>query len=563
MSAVLTYSSRTCQLSSKDIAVAIAGSALIAHLLFKRYETYSIAAHFFLLITPPAVGVILLKNQSALLNAIVISFTSYLSALTLSVVLYRLSPFHPLAKYPGPVINKISKLWMAWLARTGKQHLYTQQLHDYYGDVVRTGPNELFIRDVSAITPIMGVNGLPKGPHWIGRALNTSVQNLVSLRDLNEHAVRRKIWNRAFSSAALKGYEEIIAKRAAQFVEGLEVQDSEVDLSKWFGWFTYDFMSDMAFGGGSEMMRDGDGDSIWHLLETGMIPSFSFGHVPWLGVYVGKIPMVAGTLKQFIIFGRKRTEERIKNGSLSRDLFHYLNNEDGAEKTQPSMMQLLSDGILAIVAGSDTTSGVLSALFLCLLSNPEAYKRLQAEIDKYYPPEENALDTKHHVDMAFLNAVINETMRLYPAVPSGSQRRVPKGSGGRTAGTYFIPEGTNVSIHFYSVHRDPRNFYPFPDSFWPDRWLIAAGQEEFKASGETFVHNAAAFIPFSFGPANCVGKGLALQEMRMLVCLIMQRLEMRFPEGWEPRTYEDGLTDHFVMMGPALPVVVKRRSQVI
>lgn len=93
----------------------------------------------------------------------------------------------------------------------------------------------------------------------------------------------------------------------------------------------------------------------------------------------------------------------------------------------------------------------------------------------------------------------------------------------------YIPEGTQARIHFYSVHTDPRNF-SYPYKFWPDRWLIAEGLQE---SSEKIVHNANAFIPFSLGPANCVGKNVALQEMRMLVCHFMQRLTVRFAEGYD------------------------------
>lgn len=94
---------------------------------------------------------------------------------------------------------------------------------------------------------------------------------------------------------------------------------------------------------------------------------------------------------------------------------------------------MVSDAVLAMIAGSDTTSGALSTAFFCLLRHPEMYKRLQAEIDKYYPPEANALDTKYHVDMPYLNAIINETLRLYPSLPSGSQRK-NRSSDGRVLG---------------------------------------------------------------------------------------------------------------------------------
>ena len=53
--------------------------------------------------------------------------------------MYRLLPFHPLAKYPGPAIAKTSKLWAAYLSGKGDLHRYYKSLHDRYGDVVRVG----------------------------------------------------------------------------------------------------------------------------------------------------------------------------------------------------------------------------------------------------------------------------------------------------------------------------------------------------------------------------------------------------------------------------------------
>ena len=53
--------------------------------------------------------------------------------------MYRLSPFHPLAKYPGPAIAKTSKLWAAYVCARGDLHRYYKSSHDRYGDVVRVG----------------------------------------------------------------------------------------------------------------------------------------------------------------------------------------------------------------------------------------------------------------------------------------------------------------------------------------------------------------------------------------------------------------------------------------
>ena len=120
----------------------------------------------------------------------------------------------------------------------------------------------------------------------------------------------------------------------------------------------------------------------------------------------------------------------------------------------------------------------------------------------------------------------------------------------------FIPEGTQTRVHFWSVQRDPRNF-SYPDTYWPDRWLIAEGLQE---HAEKIVHNVNAWVPFSFGPSNCVGKNLALQEMRMLVCHLVQKLNFRFPDGYDPMQYEREMRDRFVVTVSRLPVIVERRD---
>lgn len=62
--------------------------------------------------------------------------------------------------------------------------------------------------------------------------------SLIAERNPIEHARRRKPWNRAFNASALKGYEEIVAKRANALVQALAAQKGEVDLGKWFAYFT-------------------------------------------------------------------------------------------------------------------------------------------------------------------------------------------------------------------------------------------------------------------------------------------------------------------------------------
>ena len=110
---------------------------------------------------------------------------------------------------------------------------------------------------------------------------------------------------------------------------------------------------------------------------------------------------------------------------------------------------------------------------------------------------------------------------------------------------------------FYTVQRDPRNFYPNPESFWPERWIIACSNE---GQPKGFVHNTAAFIPFSFGPYNCVGKNLAMHEMRMMLCYTLQNLDISFEKDWDESVWEKELEDIFVIAKGKLPVTVTPRN---
>jgi len=304
------------------------------------------------------------------------------------------------------------------------------------------------------------------------------------------------------------------------------------------------------------MMANGDGNAFWHNIKNGFDIAMLFENVSWLPHIFKYLPGPRDRLLSFRGIGINRAKARVDAGAKSKDLFYYLSNEDGAEKVSPSRPVVVSDGALAMIAGSDTTATVLASTIWSLLCNPDAYKRLREEVDKFYPAGEDATNPEHYSKMVYLEAVINEALRLYPSVPSGSQRATFRGDGDRVVGNYFIPEGTAVRVHFWSMQRDARNF-SHPDTFWPDRWLVAEGLQPKK---EGFVHDPNAFVPFSFGPYNCVGKNLALQEMRAVLCLMVQKIEFSFEEGWDPRKYEREMKDKFVMEVGRLPVNVKVRG---
>lgn len=306
-------------------------------------------------------------------------------------------------------------------------------------------------------------------------------------------------------------------------------------------------------------MEKGDVDGRLKKTEEGLRKGYMFDHVPWLAIFAKHIPSIRNSVVEMREFNMLRARTRMQAGTTTKDLFYYLSNEDGAAKESPDPVQVSSDGSLVVLAGSDTTGSAVCNAFYFLLRRLEVYKKLQAEIDQVYPPGESALDSKPHKDLPYLDAVINETLRLYPVIIAGYQRRTPLGSGGKLIGPYFIPEGNQVRVHTYSIQRDPR-YFSRPETFWPERWLIADGRASIPPDLQgSFVHNTEAYIPFSLGPESCVGKPLALLEMRMLISHVLQNLKIEFAEGWDSRKWEENIEDlHAIEFGELLVTVEPR-----
>ncbi|KAJ4477110.1 hypothetical protein C8R41DRAFT_773276, partial [Lentinula lateritia] len=72
--------------------------------------------------------------------------------------------------------------------------------------------------------------------------------------------------------------------------------------------------------------------------------------------------------------------------------------------------------------------------------------------------------------------------------------------------------------------------------------------------------DTSAFIPFSQGPANCVGKRLAMFELRYVLVLLFSRYEFSFLAGWDAANWERGLKDQFVLAKDVLRVTLTRRT---
>jgi cytochrome P450 len=138
------------------------------------------------------------------------------------------------------------------------------------------------------------------------------------------HATRRKIWDRAFTTAALKSYEPLLDSRVAELVENLTSRCGQVvDLALWVSLLTLDFMGDFAYGGAFNNMKDGADSSGMRSITAGAaLISEALGTIPWVRPFVLTLPQTQAKVLNDASLGV--AERRKAKGASARDLFYYL-----------------------------------------------------------------------------------------------------------------------------------------------------------------------------------------------------------------------------------------------
>jgi len=180
-----------------------------------------------------------------------------------------------------------------------------------------------------------------------------------------------------------------------------------------------------------------------------------------------------------------------------------------------------------IIAGSETSATLLSGLFFHLCTHPAVMTRLVSEIQSTFPSSSSSMTFPTTSTLPYLNAIIEESLRIYPPFVTSLARVVPTG-GAAVDGTW-LPSNTTVACHHYASYHSASNFTQ-PDDFIPERWLGEKRVGEVRASGERdprFANdNRDVLQPFSLGPRGCLGKNLAYAEIRLIVCRLLWEFEI-------------------------------------
>ncbi|PMD33323.1 cytochrome P450 [Hyaloscypha variabilis F] len=479
---------------------------------------------------------------------------SYFGALFFSIVAYRLA-FHRLRHFPGPLGAKLTKAYGLWMARNVKYIDELCKLHQTYGDVVRVGPNELSIRNVETLLAVNGPGSKCTKGTFYEPLSEQGEYALAVTRDKAHHKQRRQVWEKAFNSKSLKAYEPRVKSSVDDLLSQIAAHEGKpMEVSHWALLFVFDVMGKVGFSEDWGAVKDGRPNPILHLLEALFTPLGRLGRWIWpIGFFVDtglgnedREAFEAWSNKLLAVRQKEGREGSIDIATFLIESFHEAPNFKAGLHNQNL---LNGEGQPVMIAATDTVSNSISWVFYHVARSASLQREIYQAIKPLFTQGDEAITHISLSQIPLLDAVINEAMRLHSSATVGGSRMTP--SEGLQVGDLYIPGDVNVYIPPHALHLDER-YFERATEFLPERWMTAP----------KLIKDKRAFAPFTIGTYNCVGRQLALMELRYLLAYTVWNYEFAYAPGENGRRMEEESLDLVIMKAGKLDVVFKKRESV-
>ncbi|XP_021957657.1 cytochrome P450 9e2 [Folsomia candida] len=375
---------------------------------------------------------------------------------------------------------------------------------------------------------------------------------LIFLNDDKWKGLRSKL-SPTFTTGKIKRLFSLFndsSKKLVKYVDERmeESADGEIDLGDGYSKFTMDTIASAVCGMNSQAF-DQTEPSIFELMGKKMQVSFSPKSIinfmimfnfpkfaSWMGMSMFGAEMYqffAGAIKSsvkertktgqkgndFIQLMLEVREDKLKTDESELDTFEKDAIIKSEVKGQASTAELLDDDgivsncVLFILAGFDTTQSLLLFCAYVLAIYPDIQDKLRKEIETALEENDGDFTYESIHKMTYLDMVINETLRFYPPAPFTDR--------GCTQ-DYLLPgtditvkKGEAIMVPIIGIHHDER-YYPEPEKFDPERF-----SQENKEKINTY-----AFLPFGQGPRNCIGMRFALTEVKLAIAQLVHNFDI-------------------------------------
>uniref|UniRef100_A0A8C7I0H0 unspecific monooxygenase n=1 Tax=Oncorhynchus kisutch TaxID=8019 RepID=A0A8C7I0H0_ONCKI len=356
--------------------------------------------------------------------------------------------------------------------------------------------------------------------------LNGEMFDAVSVAEDDAWRRIRSVLSPSFTSGRLKEMFGIMKQHSANLLNGMKKQadkDQTIEVKEFFGPYSMDVVTSTAFSVDIDSLNNPSDPFVSNVKKMFKFNLFNplfllILFFPFTGPILEKMKFSffpTAVLDFFYASLAKIKSGRDAGNSTSRVDFLQMmidsqkgnDTKTGGEQTKGlTDHEILSQAVIFIFGGYETSSTTMSFLAYNLATNPHVMTKLQGEIDTVFP-NKAPIQYEALMQMDYLDCVLNESLRLYPIAPR--LERVAKKT--VEINGIVIPKDCVVLVPTWTLHRDPE-IWSDPEEFKPERFS--------KENKESIDPNT--YMPFGAGPRNCIGMRFALIMIKLAMVEILQ-----------------------------------------
>ncbi|KAF6833647.1 hypothetical protein CPLU01_05368 [Colletotrichum plurivorum] len=449
--------------------------------------------------------------------------------------------FHPLRKFPGPLLAGATPLWKAY-QEVIKQETLAQELfilHEKYGNIVRIGPNELHFRKPSAFHDIYhGSRRWDKDP-GLYQTPGVKTGSFVFLK-YAQAKERREVLLPMFSKKAIQSLEHLVwrnANRLASSIAKTNAANTSIDLLYAFRSFTLDTIMCFTFGNCINALdAPAFSDPLILAMDASLRALPILKNFPFVRNLIYAVPpsfimktmpdaeRLAPRLYQVRGMIQRQLHTVLQCPSKLNDVPHQtifhrmLDPQAHRSRSVPDMTALHDEGFTLIFAGANTVADTLLMGHWHMMQRTDLLVELRDELATVWPDAETGPPPtlKDLESLPLLTATIKESLRFIPSGVSLTRIMPPNGA---TISGQEIPGGTAMGMAILHVHQAAEIWGEDALEFRPERWLTG---EDGKARTDLDQW----LVPFSRGPRMYFGINLAWAELYIAFATMLRRFDL-------------------------------------
>ncbi|KAK4274742.1 hypothetical protein QN277_017925 [Acacia crassicarpa] len=361
----------------------------------------------------------------------------------------------------------------------------------------------------------------PYGAHW------RHVRKIATLEVLSSHRleVLKHVRESEVRSAMKDTYDRWLGLNNINSGQNIEeAKPLSFEMKNWFGDIILNVVFRMVIGKrfAETQGKDTTQKALRDLfdLSGSFVISDALPYLRWLdlGGQERAMRKTAKDLDQFIQFWVDEHRRKPGHGDFMDVLVSSV-DEGEIIDGHDADTTIKATSLALILAGTDTTTVTLTWALSLLLNNPEVLKKAVHELDSQVGKERLVVESDLK-NLHYLQAIIKEAMRLYPAAPLSV---IHESMEDCIVAGYHIPSGTRLLTNLSKIHRDPR-VYEDPLEFRPERFLTT--HKNIDLRGQHFE-----LIPFGAGRRMCPGLAFALQIMQLTIANLLHGFDVATPDN--------------------------------